>query len=162
MRLRRLELFVIGLTLAFLCFLGGYFTGLKGAVNIVTVSAQDGDTQQIRHEDRQQVASAADTPVAPAPASDAGVQSAAPVADDAGAPAGNADGMPRVSDGRININLASRSELMDLPGIGSVLAERIVEYRQQYGAFARIEDLRKVSGIGEKRFAAIRDLVTVG
>jgi competence protein ComEA len=51
---------------------------------------------------------------------------------------------------------------MDLPGIGSVLASRIVDYRRQHGDFARVEDLRNVSGIGEKRYEAIYDKVTVG
>jgi competence protein ComEA len=64
--------------------------------------------------------------------------------------------------GRININTASRSELMDLPGIGSSLSERIVDYRNTHGSFRTIEDLRRVSGIGEKRFEAIMNRITVG
>jgi competence protein ComEA len=71
-------------------------------------------------------------------------------------------GAPIDGDGKININLASQSELMDLPGIGSVLASRIVDYRRQHGGFSRIEDLRNVSGIGEKRYEAIQSQITVG
>jgi competence protein ComEA len=51
---------------------------------------------------------------------------------------------------------------MDLPGIGPVLAERIFEYRRQNGPFSSIEDIRRVSGIGEKRYEAIQDKITVG
>ncbi len=66
------------------------------------------------------------------------------------------------SSGRININTATVAELKTLPGIGDVLAQRIVDYRTAHGAFTRIEELMLISGIGEKRFAAIRELVTVG
>jgi competence ComEA-like helix-hairpin-helix protein len=62
---------------------------------------------------------------------------------------------------RININTASARELEVLPGIGKGLAERIVEHRQKYGPFGRPEHLIMVRGISEKRFVAIRDLITV-
>lgn len=62
--------------------------------------------------------------------------------------------------GLVNINTAAQSELETLPGIGPSFAARIVEYRQ-HQPFQRIDDLLFISGIAEKRFAAIRDLVTV-
>jgi len=68
----------------------------------------------------------------------------------------------RDSFGRININIATRTELMDLPGIGPSLSERIVDYRNLHGPFRRIEDIRNVSGIGQQRFDTIRDRITVG
>jgi len=71
-------------------------------------------------------------------------------------------GAPKDSDGRININTASQSELMDLTGIGKVTAERIIDYRSKNGPFAKIDDLMKVSGIGQKKYDAIKDKITVG
>ena len=61
----------------------------------------------------------------------------------------------------ININTADEKQLDALPGIGPTLAARIVEYRQANGPFKSIEEVKNVSGIGEKRFADIKDLITV-
>jgi competence ComEA-like helix-hairpin-helix protein len=61
---------------------------------------------------------------------------------------------------RLNINTASAKDLEELPGIGKALAERIVEYREKYGAFRRPEHLIMVRGISDKRFRALRDLIT--
>lgn len=64
--------------------------------------------------------------------------------------------------GKININRASAAELdQHLSGIGPTLAQRIVDYREKNGPFRTIEDLRNVSGIGDKRFAEIKDQVDV-
>jgi len=62
----------------------------------------------------------------------------------------------------ININTASREELETLPGIGEVLSQRIIDYRRTNGYFKSIEEIKEVSGIGEKKFEAIKDLITVG
>lgn len=62
---------------------------------------------------------------------------------------------------RININTARADELEELPRIGPAMAQRIVEYRQAYGPFQRIEDIQNVAGIGPATFEAIRDLITV-
>ena len=63
--------------------------------------------------------------------------------------------------GLLDLNTAGKEELMELPGIGDVLAERIIAYRQECGGFYAVEDLLNVEGIGEKRLDAIRDLITV-
>lgn len=62
----------------------------------------------------------------------------------------------------ININTASQKELEELPGIGPTLSQRIIDYREKNGYFQTIEDIKKVSGIGDKKFEAIKDLITVG
>ena len=62
---------------------------------------------------------------------------------------------------KIDINRAEPWLREALPGIGEVLAQRIVDYRSENGPFKRIEDLLKVSGIGEATFEKIRDYITV-
>ncbi|MBR4289066.1 MAG: helix-hairpin-helix domain-containing protein [Oscillospiraceae bacterium] len=62
----------------------------------------------------------------------------------------------------ININTATAAQLQTLPGIGPVIAERIVAYRNEYGAFETVGELMNVSGIGEKKLEAVWDLVTIG
>lgn len=62
----------------------------------------------------------------------------------------------------VNINTADVDTLTALPGIGRVLAERIVAYRRQNGSFRAIEEITKVEGIGEKKAEAILELITVG
>lgn len=68
---------------------------------------------------------------------------------------------PPANSGLININTASAAQLMTLPGIGEVLSQRIVEYRNANGPFPSVAALTNVSGIGEKRLAAIIHLITV-
>ena len=62
----------------------------------------------------------------------------------------------------VNINTADADTLTALPGIGQVLAERILAYRQQNGSFRAVEEITKVEGIGEKKAEAILELITVG
>lgn len=62
---------------------------------------------------------------------------------------------------KININTATKEELMTLPGIGEVTAERIIEYRESNGEFSSIEDLTKVDRIGEKTLSKFKDKIQV-
>ena len=62
---------------------------------------------------------------------------------------------------KIDLNTATLSQLNSLPGIGPVIAERILELREKSGPFKRIEDLMNIRGIGEKKFLKLKDLITV-
>jgi comEA protein len=66
-----------------------------------------------------------------------------------------------VSSGLININTATAAQLDTLPGIGPVLAQRIIDYRQANGPFTSLSQLMLVEGIGEKRLADILPLITI-
>ncbi len=62
----------------------------------------------------------------------------------------------------VNINTASKEELMQLEGVGNAIAERIVEYREVTGAFAVPEDIMNVKGIGSSTYEKNKDRITVG
>lgn len=66
----------------------------------------------------------------------------------------------KVLTGSVSINVATKEELMNLPGIGEAKAVAIIEYREKNGAFERIEDIQNVSGIGENLFAKIKENIT--
>ena len=61
----------------------------------------------------------------------------------------------------LNINTATVPELDQLPGIGPVLAQRIIDYRDAYGGYKAVEELTKVNGIGDAKLMEILDLITV-
>lgn len=65
------------------------------------------------------------------------------------------------SSGTININTADESELCDITGIGPVTASKIIDYRNKNGRFKRKEDIKNVSGIGDKTYEKIKDLIGV-
>lgn len=67
-----------------------------------------------------------------------------------------------IQSGKININTASKEELENLPRIGPVMAQKIIDYRQEHGEFKRIDELANVYGIGDVTLKRLRDLVTLG
>ncbi|GAA3255703.1 hypothetical protein GCM10010532_105230 [Dactylosporangium siamense] len=79
------------------------------------------------------------------------------------APPGGAPAVPGGGGGGgpVNLNTATVTELQTLPGIGEVLAQRIVEYRDRHGGFRAVTDLRQVEGIGDAKFQQLKDKVTV-
>lgn len=66
------------------------------------------------------------------------------------------------SDVVVDINKASAADLVAVPGIGKVLAQRIVEFREKNGPFGEVDDLLKVQGIGEKSLEKLRPYLTCG
>lgn len=120
------------LTLAFFGFSLGFFVGRNQVRTPVQVS-----TSLISNSSAAQAASAAETQAL----------------------------SPQVSSDyseRININTADQQTLMLLPGIGDVLSQRIIDYRDSNGPFQTVAELTNVSGIGESRLEAILPFVTVG
>ena len=63
--------------------------------------------------------------------------------------------------GHVDINRGSVEELRRLPGIGPVLAERVIQYRREHGKFASIRDIQNVKGIGVKRFAQLEPYIRI-
>lgn len=64
-------------------------------------------------------------------------------------------------DGKININTADSEQLQELNGVGPATAEKIIEYREENGRFSHIEDIKNVSGIGDKTFEKFEDDIKV-
>src|SRR5262245_16803239 len=64
--------------------------------------------------------------------------------------------------GLININTADEAQLTTLKGIGPAKAKAITQYRQEHGPFKTVDDLKHVSGIGDKTLAALKPFITVG
>ncbi len=78
-----------------------------------------------------------------------------------GSSSSGADAGSTVASGKVNINTATADQLTTLKGIGESTAQKIIDYRQQNGSFKSIEDIKNVSGIGDKKYAAIKDSITV-
>jgi len=174
MRIRRVEFIAIIITFTFVVFMGGYFLGNRASVNIEAATLKNsGYPQQNAAETASALPVATQNSPTGGEVTGTPQESANQGVETTGSPqggnvvssspaAGGAPGAPKGGDGRININTASASELTDLPGIGPVLAGRIIDFRTQNGAYTCIEDIKKVSGIGVKKFEAIADRITVG
>lgn len=66
-----------------------------------------------------------------------------------------------VKSNKININIATQTELETLPGIGPSIATKIINYRKENGKFNTVEDIKKVSGIGDSKYSQIKDFIKV-
>lgn len=78
-----------------------------------------------------------------------------------GGPAAPPGGGAAPASGPLNLNTATLAQLDALPGVGPVLAQRILAHRDQHGGFTSVGDLRQVDGIGDARYEQLKDLVTV-
>mgnify|MGYP003305253210 CR=1 FL=1 len=74
---------------------------------------------------------------------------------------GTSEDFSEKKDGKININTADAKQLALLPGIGEVLAQRIVDYRTEFGLFESVDDLTNVNGIGEKKLEQLKPYAKV-
>lgn len=133
--------------LALICFTLGFFLGRNSLTpGTVTIETE----QQAPSEEQSEEQAAPEEPESPVKL-----------------PNGTEDDMPSgegksdENGGLLNLNTATAAELETLPGIGAVLAQRIVDYRAEHGPFAAVEDIMKVSGIGDKKYEAIESLITV-
>ncbi|MFF0625254.1 ComEA family DNA-binding protein [Streptomyces sp. CB02959] len=73
--------------------------------------------------------------------------------------AGAGSGAPGLGSGPLSLSTATEQQLDALPGVGPVLARHIIEFRTQHGGFTSVDQLRRVTGIGERRLADLRPLV---
>jgi competence protein ComEA len=86
---------------------------------------------------------------------------AAPDAAPAAPPSARAPATGGAPTGKVDLNVATVEQLDALPGVGPVMAQRILEWRARHGRFTRVEQLREIEGIGERRLAQLREMVTV-
>lgn len=70
--------------------------------------------------------------------------------------------LPTSADGKLNINLATKEELMTIKGIGETLADSIIQYRNQFGPFTSLEQLMEIDGIAEGRYNQWAPFLTIG
>jgi competence protein ComEA len=124
--------------------LAGGATG-RAELSAVNLAAKVVDGQQIVVPERGAVAAPAAATPAAASAGSAGAGGAAPAAPGA----------------LVNINTASLQELESLSGVGPSTAQKIIDYRTANGGFSSIEQLMEVPGIGDAKFAAVKDSVTI-
>ena len=111
-----------------------------------------------RVSDGEQVLVGVDPPPGAASAGAASAGSAAPAGSAPPTPGGATGG---AAGGKLDLNAATLEQLDQLPGVGPVTAKKILDWRTQNGRFAAVEQLQEISGIGDARFATLRDVVTV-
>ncbi len=159
MKLTPIEQVAILITAAILAFLTGYYyrgTQLRGQILVETQTASD-------------VAAPTATPrVSRLPAQSIGEgespEETTPVYQEASEaePPQEAEPSQEVEDGPLDLNTATLEDLDALPGIGPVLAQRILDYREEHGGFRSKEEIINVTGIGEKTYEKLISLVEVG
>ena len=149
MKINRADAAIFAITLAFLCFTGGFFAGRSRPAKVVTVSELPQAETVSQGEEPEDGA----LPLRAFTVTDteSGVQKQFP----------EPEQQNDETAGLIDLNTAGKSELMELPGIGEKLSERIIAYREERGPFSDASEVMNVSGIGEAKYAAIKDLIYV-
>lgn len=150
---------LVAVTLAFSAFVGGYCLGRNTAGVNVELSAYTTTTSSAVADalSSSALSTTADSP-APTIESTSPPESASP--SESTSPSEITSPTESTSS-LININTATLEELDRLPNIGPVIAQRIIDYRTEYGDFQSVYDLLDVTGIGEKTLEKILDLITI-
>lgn len=141
---------LLAATALFAVFTAGFLLGRNSAVRVIAISQP---TETTAPAAEPTAPSAREAPAAEAAAGEATVDEVTEETDTAA---------EEPTGGLVNINTASLSELTTLPGIGPVIGQRILDYRQAHGPFEQFADLLQVSGIGENRLEALLPLITLG
>lgn len=134
---------------ALICFTLGFFLGrnsLSPAKSVTVETAKQTQPEKVAEPETQEPETQ-------------GPETQGPETEDPAEP--ETPEVPENSGGLLNINTATAAELETLPGIGEVLAQRIVDYRTEHGPFSSADGLLEVSGIGDKKLEAIESLITV-
>ncbi len=153
MQLKRYEAAAILVFIIFASFTLGYYVGRDSVDAAIVISAQNSVVQALNEVST--VISADETTAA-------GMTDDSESSEHVSAAATSEFEPDNASDTvLININTASAEELKELPGIGDVLAQRIIDYRSTHGPFSSKIDITNVSGIGEKTYEKICDLISV-
>lgn len=149
----KVEWLLLAISLFFLALTGGITIGQRmtgGELRITTANASVAQSSELTGGNR---------PTAAPPSDEAAAPTKAALPSETATPSETA--APPASGARIDLNSAAKETLMTLPGIGEVLAQRIVDYRAAHGAFHSVSELMQIEGIGEKRYNAILEFITV-
>lgn len=155
----KVEWLLLAISLFFLALTGGIAIGQRmtgGELRITTANASVAQSSELTGGNRPTAAPPSDEPAAP---TEAALPSETATPSETTTPSETA--ASPASGARIDLNSAAKETLMTLPGIGEVLAQRIVDYRAAHGAFRSVSELMQIEGIGEKRYNAILEFITV-